>query len=55
MKLRELLGKIEYTLIQGSLDTEVTAVENDSRKVVENALFFCISGAVFDGHRYANF
>ena len=53
MKLKELLEKVEYILIQGSLDTEVTAVENDSRKVIENALFFCISGAVFDGHCYA--
>jgi UDP-N-acetylmuramoyl-L-alanyl-D-glutamate--2,6-diaminopimelate ligase len=41
-------------LLQGSLDTEVTAVENDSRKVSEGALFFCISGAKFDGHRFAD-
>ncbi len=53
MKLKELLENLEYTLIQGSLETEVTAVENDSRKVTENALFFCISGTVFDGHCYA--
>lgn len=53
MKLKELIENLEYTLIQGSLETEVTAVENDSRKVTENALFFCISGTVFDGHRYA--
>lgn len=53
MKLEQLLKGLEYTLVQGSLDTEVTAIENDSRKVAEGALFFCISGAVFDGHQYA--
>ncbi len=53
MKLGQLLNTLEYTLVQGSLDTEVTAVENDSRRVSEGALFFCITGAVFDGHSYA--
>lgn len=53
MKLGQLLNTLEYTLVQGSLDAEVTAVENDSRKVMKGALFFCITGAVFDGHSYA--
>ena len=53
MKLSELVKSLEYTLVQGSLDTEVVTVENDSRKVTDGALFFCISGAVFDGHQYA--
>jgi len=53
MRLVDLLYELDYTLVQGSLDTEVIAVENDSRKVTEGALFFCIAGAVFDGHSYA--
>ncbi|MCM1498093.1 MAG: UDP-N-acetylmuramoyl-L-alanyl-D-glutamate--2,6-diaminopimelate ligase [Clostridium sp.] len=53
MKLGELLTGLEYTLLQGSLEAEVLAVENDSRKVKTGALFFCITGAVFDGHEYA--
>ncbi|MGN0154870.1 MAG: UDP-N-acetylmuramoyl-L-alanyl-D-glutamate--2,6-diaminopimelate ligase [Lachnospiraceae bacterium] len=53
MKLRALIQDLDYTLMQGSLETEVTSVENDSRKVTEGALFFCIAGAVFDGHQYA--
>ncbi len=53
MKLADLLKELDYTIVQGSLDTEVTTVENDSRKVVPGALFFCIAGAVFDGHQYA--
>lgn len=54
MKLEQLLGKLEYTLLQGTLAAEVAAVENDSRKVTEGALFFCITGTVFDGHKYIN-
>ncbi len=54
MVLKDLLKKIEFTLIQGSLDTEVLDVCNDSRKVTKGSLFFCITGAVFDGHQYIN-
>lgn len=53
MKLSKLLEGLEYTLAQGRIDAEVLAVENDSRRVTEGALFFCICGAVSDGHRYA--
>ena len=53
MKLAELVSSLDYQLLQGSLDTEVTEVENDSRKVQEGYLFFCISGSVRDGHSFA--
>ncbi|MDE6761217.1 MAG: UDP-N-acetylmuramoyl-L-alanyl-D-glutamate--2,6-diaminopimelate ligase [Lachnospiraceae bacterium] len=53
MKLESLVCDMEYTLVRGSLDTEVSGVENDSRKVKEGVLFFCITGSVFDGHFYA--
>lgn len=53
MILRELLEQLEYTCVQGSLDTEVSAVINDSRKLEQGCLFLCIKGASFDGHRFA--
>ena len=53
MKLEQLLKDIDYTLIRGSLDKEITEVENDSRKIAEGTLFFCIKGANFDGHNFA--
>ena len=53
MKLQDLLEQIEYKCIQGTMDTEVTAVVYDSRKVQEGSLFICIEGANFDGHRFA--
>ncbi|MDY3917501.1 MAG: UDP-N-acetylmuramoyl-L-alanyl-D-glutamate--2,6-diaminopimelate ligase [Candidatus Limivivens sp.] len=53
MKLTNLLERLEYTCVQGDTDVEVSAIVNDSRKVVPGALFFCIKGAVRDGHSYA--
>ena len=52
MKLGTLLESLEYTIVQGSTDTEVKGVEYDSRKVQEGSLFLCIRGAVVDGHTF---
>ena len=46
-KLNQLLERISYTCIQGSIDTEVTDIVNDSRKITPGCLFFCIPGAGF--------
>lgn len=53
MKLAELFEKLEYECVQGSMDREVCAVVNDSRRVVPGSLFICIEGANFDGHQFA--
>lgn len=53
MQVLELLHGLEYTVLQGSLDTEVKEVEHDSRKVTGGSLFFCIPGSVRDGHDFA--
>lgn len=53
MKLTDLLERIDYELIQGTLEREVPQVVYDSRKVSEGCLFLCIKGANFDGHRFA--
>ena len=53
MKLIQLLENIEYTCVQGSLETDVKSVVYDSRKVEKDSLFLCIKGAVSDGHKYA--
>ena len=52
MKLKELLGRTEYTLLQGSLDEEITDLVFDSRRVTEGCVFFCLSGTKVDGHRF---
>lgn len=53
MKLRELLNPIEYTVLQGTDDIEVSDVIYDSRKVIEGCSFVCIKGYSTDGHKYA--
>ena len=49
MKLTKLLEHVSWKCLQGSVDVEVESVINDSRKVEEGSLFFCIKGAVTDG------
>lgn len=52
MKFIDLVFRMNYTLVQGSLDAEITAVVYDSRKAVPGCIFVCMPGAVTDGHKY---
>ena len=52
MKLSSLLERIQYVLLQGNIDQEISTVVYDSRKAEQNSLFICIRGAVADGHKY---
>jgi UDP-N-acetylmuramoyl-L-alanyl-D-glutamate--2,6-diaminopimelate ligase len=51
--LKDLLAKIEYECIRGSLERDVTDIIYDSRKVIPGSMFVCIMGALTDGHSYA--
>lgn len=53
MRLDKLLERLDYEVVQGSDGIEITTLANDSRKVQEGSAFVCISGAVSDGHKYA--
>ena len=53
MLLESVLNNIEYKLISGGLDKEITSVEFDSRKVVSGSLFVCVAGFTVDGHSFA--
>ena len=52
VRLDKLLERLEYEIVQGSDEIEITTLINDSRKVEEGSVFVCISGAVSDGHKY---
>ena len=52
MKLEKILNNIDYKLIKGSLDTEVSGLYYDSRKVTNDSAFICLSGTQVDGHDY---
>ena len=53
MKLKQLLERLDYKVLQGSDEIEITEFTNDSRKEIgEGSAFICVKGAVFDGHDY---
>ena len=52
MKIKQLLDRMEYSLIQGDLETDITTLVYDSRKVEKGSVFVCISGTVRDAHDF---
>lgn len=54
MKLNQLLKTVEYTLIKGNADTEVSDIIYDSRKITPGSMFVCLKGYNSDGHSYAS-
>ncbi len=52
-RLEKLLERLDYTVVQGSADIEITALVYDSRKLQPGCLFVCIKGTAVDGHSFA--
>ncbi|MCD8083539.1 MAG: UDP-N-acetylmuramoyl-L-alanyl-D-glutamate--2,6-diaminopimelate ligase [Clostridiales bacterium] len=52
MKIRDWLGELSFTLLQGDLDTEVCEVVYDSRKAAPGAVFICMKGTKRDSHDF---
>ena len=52
MNLKDILGGMEYRLLKGSVDIEVSEPQYDSRKIKAGDVFFCIEGFNVDGHKY---
>ena len=52
MILSELLHKIPVLETFGNLNSEVTEIVFDSRKVTEGSLYVAVKGTVSDGHSY---
>jgi UDP-N-acetylmuramoyl-L-alanyl-D-glutamate--2,6-diaminopimelate ligase len=50
--LSDILEGLAFTELQGSADTEISAVVFDSRKVIPGALFVAVRGTQVDGHDY---
>lgn len=53
MILRDLLERLEYSCVQGDVDTAISTLVYDSRKIEKDSVFVCICGAAFDGHEFA--
>lgn len=54
MILKDLLEKLEYTVLSGNDCIHINHLVNDSRKVGMGDVFVCIKGAGFDGHKFIN-
>ena len=54
MLLLSVLKDVDYKLISGDLNKEITSVEYDSRKVSVGSLFVCVKGFTVDGHSFAS-
>ena len=52
MRLSELLEKLDYTVLSGNENREITTLVYDSRQVIKDSVFVCIKGAISDGHKY---
>ena len=53
MKLEQLLEGVPFTLVQGSLNTEISDIIYDSRKAAPGLAFVCIVGTQRDSHEFA--
>lgn len=53
MKLNTLLNDLQYEVIQGNIETDISTLVFDSRKVEHNSAFVCMKGVRSDGHEYA--
>lgn len=52
MILRQVLDNVKILEIVGKLETEISEIIFDSRKVIENSLYIAIKGTLADGHQY---
>ncbi len=53
MTLEKLLAKLDYIVVSGRTDVEISDVIYDSRKIVKDCVFVCLIGSAFDGHKFA--
>lgn len=53
MTLDRLLTRLNYRIIQGQTDMEISDVIYDSRKIVPDCVFVCLVGSAVDSHIYA--
>ncbi len=52
MQLKQLMAKIKTLAVEGSIDSEVTGICYDSRRVTPGMLFVAIPGQRTDGHQF---
>ncbi len=53
MKLEQLFKTVDYKIISGNAEAEISDIVYDSRKIKPGDLFVCLKGYNSDGHAYA--
>lgn len=55
MKASNLIASIQFKRLSKELpkDLEINSITQDTREITEGSLFVCITGALFDGHQFA--
>lgn len=52
MLVRELIVDLNYILVKGNSETEISGIQFDSRKVVKNTMFVATKCTAVDGHDF---
>ncbi|MGI5971734.1 MAG: UDP-N-acetylmuramoyl-L-alanyl-D-glutamate--2,6-diaminopimelate ligase [Oscillospiraceae bacterium] len=52
MRLSSILEGLDYNVLSGSADIEISGIAYDSRKAENGSVFVCLTGASADGHDY---
>ncbi len=52
MKLSNILKNVDYELVCGDIDAEVSEIAYNSSKVEKGNIFFALTGFMVDGHKY---
>jgi UDP-N-acetylmuramoyl-L-alanyl-D-glutamate--2,6-diaminopimelate ligase len=53
MRISDLLQKVEYEVLQGNAETEVSGICWDSRRIKPGTVFICVRGRNVDRHIFA--
>ncbi len=52
MILSKILENLEYEVLQGDINCEISDIIYDSRKLISGSAFVCLVGANVDGHKF---
>lgn len=52
MLLEYIIEELDFELLQGSLQQEISSISFDSREIIQGSMFVAVSGFVVDGHRF---
>ncbi len=52
MKISKLISRLDFSVVKGDIENEITELVYDSRKVTKGCIFVCIPGTVKDGHDF---